>query len=484
MYTLNSYFSAHFAFFHSCVCSLSLSLSLSFAKVGILRKKNVCTYLIDRATYAHFHSDLMVSMDTREGGGGRGRGGRGGRGGFYNSYSNNNASYSSGNPSWNYNSNTGNQPYYGNTNSNSTSGGGRWGGRGRGRGRGGRGGYQGQANAAPDVEFVSDMRGHRKKVTCMCVDYDRQQLLTGSHDQTVRVWNCQTGECLFVNEVGGEVDCMLVEGGFLFVGLKTSHGQGQIKVWNLNDPSATHHTLEGHIGQVTALAVANGMVFSGGQDKTIRVWKVGQSGGFECAAVLDQQSSDGHRSSVSSMCVAGGILFSGDTGGTIKVWDLDAGSIKQTLIKAHRNAQYPAITSLLIWEGHLMSGSLDGEIKIWEPATDGKNMVNPASIYVYPENNQSGGGSGGRGRGRGYRQPGNNGVLALCGVADLEGKAVLMVSYNTEHCIKMFELPTFGDRGTLTHVNNPRAMACHPHAQLLFAGDETGKVKCWRWKKA
>ena len=204
---------------------------------------------------------------------------------------------------------------------------------------------------------------------------------------------------------------------------------------------------------------------------------------FDCAAVLDQQTSDGHRSSVSSMTVAGLMLFSGDTGGTIKVWDLEAGTIKQTLIKAHRNAQYPAITQLLIWEGHLLSGSLDGEIKIWEPASDGTNVVNPTCIYTYPEGTPSAGGQGGRGRG--YRNPGNsnlNGVLAMQGVADLDGKAVLMVSYNTEHCIKLMELPNFGDRGILTHVNNPRALAAFPQAHLLFAGDETGKVKTWRWK--
>lgn len=182
------------------------------------------------------------------------------------------------------------------------------------------------------------------------------------------------------------------------------------------------------------------------------------------------------------MTVAGLMLFSGDTAGTVKVWDLEAGTIKQTLIKAHRNAQYPAITQLLIWEGHLLSSSLDGEIKIWEPASDGTSVVNPTCIYTYPESSSASQG-GGRGRGRGYRgTPNLNGVLAMQGVADLEGKAVLMVSYNTEHCIKLFELPTFADRGNLTHVNNPRAMAAFPQAQLLFAGDETGKVKTWRWK--
>ena len=329
---------------------------------------------------------------------------------------------------------------------------------------------------------MSDLRGHKTKITCLAINDATSQLLSGSHDGTVRVWDCATGQNVFTQEVGGEVDSILVEHGWLFVGVKTREGRGEVKGWSLGGGGEVR--LEGHIGQVTSLAAGNGMLFSGGQDKTIRVWKPSsaQAGAhhFECAAVLDQQNADGHRSSISCMTMAGPILFSGDTAGTIKVWDLQTGSIKQTLIKAHRNAQYPAITQLLIWEGHLLSGSLDGEIKIWEPASDGTNMVNPTCVYTHPEEMHNPG--GGRGRGRGYRNSTNNGVLAMQGVADLEGKAVLMVSYNTEHCIKLYELPTFVDRGTLTHVNNPRAMASFPQAQLLFAGDETGKLKTWRWK--
>lgn len=334
-----------------------------------------------------------------------------------------------------------------------------------------------------DVEFLSDLKGHKRKITCMCLDQERGQLYTGSHDQTVRVWNCQTGDCTATTEVGGEVDSMLMEGGFLFVGVKTVQGQGQVKIWNMS--TMQNIVLEGHTGQVTALAAANGMLFSGGQDKTIRVWKMNPAtGGFECAAVL-QQEQDGHRASVTFMCASGPFLFSGDSAGTIKVWDLAAGLIKQTLIKAHKNSQHPAIMSLLIWEGHLISGSLDGEIKIWEPAEPNTgNVVNPVSVYVYPEKeeNQSHG-RGGRGRGRSsYSRGPINGVLSMCGVADLEGKAVLMVSYNSENSIRLFELPTFIDRGSLGHIVNPRAMIGFPPGNLMIAGDETGKVKCWKWK--
>lgn len=417
----------------------------------------------------------MVQMDTREGGRGysSNRGGGGGRG----YYSSNRGGYSN---QFSYQGDNNNSSYSGR-------GGGYWGGRGRrGRGRysnapGGSSGGGRNTVLPHDVEFLSDLKGHKRKVTCMCLDQERGQLLTGSHDQTVRVWNCQTGECEATTQVGGEVDSMLMQAGFLFVGVKTAQGQGQIKVWNMSNMQ--HTVLEGHVGQVTALAAANGMLFSGGQDKTIRVWKVNPAtGNFECAAVL-QQEQDGHRLSVSFMCVSEPFLFSGDTGGTIKVWDLEAGVIKQTLIKAHKNSQHPAIMSLLIWEGHLISGSLDGDIKIWEPADPATgNVVNPTCIYVYPERDESQ--SRGRGRGRSYssRGPSANGVLSMCGVADLAGKAVLMVSYNTENSIRLFELPTFIDRGSLSHIANARAMTGFPPGNLMIGGDEHGKVKCWRWK--
>jgi len=57
----------------------------------------------------------------------------------------------------------------------------------------------------------------------------------GSHDQTVRVWNCQTGECEATTQVGGEVDSMLMQAGFLFIGVRTVQGQGQIKAWNMSN---------------------------------------------------------------------------------------------------------------------------------------------------------------------------------------------------------------------------------------------------------
>ena len=63
-----------------------------------------------------------------------------------------------------------------------------------------------------------------------------------------------------------------------------------------------------------------------------------------------------------------------------------------------------------------------------------------------------------------------------------QNRCVLMASYNGERCIRMWELPSFEARGTLADVNNARAMAGSASAQLVFSGDEHGRVKVWKWK--
>ena len=46
------------------------------------------------------------------------------------------------------------------------------------------------------------------------------ELYSCSHDGTIRVWDSQSGQCTSCVEVGGEVDAMLIDSGFLFAGLK------------------------------------------------------------------------------------------------------------------------------------------------------------------------------------------------------------------------------------------------------------------------
>ncbi|KAL4858740.1 Zinc finger CCCH domain-containing protein 17 [Chlorella vulgaris] len=423
--------------------------------------------------------------------GGGGRGGRGGgRGysgydaGYYEGGRGGGGGGRSGGGGGGYNNQSYNQNFYQGGRSQGARGRGYWGGRGgggRGRGRGrsdggggggGGGDRQAQAQREPppvDLDFVAELKGHSKKVTSVLMDEASGQLFTGSHDGSVRVWSCTTGQCTSTVPVGGEVTCMLLFAGFLFVGLKTKAGAGQVKCWN----TATNqeYLMEGHIGAVQALAAAGDMLFSAGQDASLRVWKLdAASGQWGCVAVLKVEQG-GHRAPISCLWASHPFLFSADYLGTLKVWDLAAGVVRQTVEKAHSGTDVPCITDLTVWEGHIVSASLDGLIKIWEPADPASGLIiNPTPIFSFPEQEQ------------GQRDANLSGILSLCGVPDAQNRCVLMASYNGERCIRLWELPSFEPRGTLTDVNNARAMAGSASAQLVFSGDEHGRVKVWKWK--
>lgn len=436
----------------------------------------------------------MASMDTGDGyGRGRGRGrnqyqggnrggyqggyqsGGGGRGGYQGGYQSGGGGRG-GYQDSGYNNGGGGRGY----NQNFTQGGrgrgrGYWGGRG-GRGRG-RGRYEGDRQAASqrepppnDLEFVAELKGHTKKVTTVLMDEAGGQLFTGSHDGTVRVWSCTTGQCVSTVQVGGEVACMLVFAGFLFVGLKTKAGAGQVKAWNMQS-NLEYPPMEGHTGAVQALAAAGDMLFSAGQDQSLRVWKLDPaSNQWGCVAVLKAEQG-GHRAPISCLWASHPFLFSADYLGTLKVWDLSTGAARQTIERAHSGSDVPCITDLTVWEGHIVSASLDGLIKIWEPADPATGLIiNPTPIFTFPEQEP------------GQRGDSLAGILALCGVADAQNRCVLMASYNGERCIRLWELPSFEARGTLGDVNNARAMAGSAAAQLVFSGDEHGRVKVWKWK--
>ncbi|RMZ56974.1 hypothetical protein APUTEX25_005036 [Auxenochlorella protothecoides] len=357
------------------------------------------------------------------------------------------------------------------------------GGRGRGRGRS----QPGQSQPAPeplpdDVEFLAELKGHTGKVTVVAMDQGSGQLFTGSHDGTVR--------CVSTVDVGGEVDSLLLEAGFLFVGIKTPANQGQIKAWNMSTNQET--VLEGHTGQVLSLAAAGGMLFSGAQDATIRVWKPSPLAGFECSAVL-RADGGGHSSPVSCLCASGPYLFSADFKGNIKarewhvgVWDVTAGVLRQAVDRAHSGAALAAITDLFVWQNCLFSGSLDGCIKVWEPCPDPSAVINAAPSFVFPDAAEGGAAArsptGPRPR-PGGPAPALPGILALAGLTDPAGRAVLMVSYNGEPVIRLWELPSFEGRGVLSGVKNVRAMTGYSAGNLLLSGDERGQVKIWRWRE-
>lgn len=72
-------------------------------------------------------------------------------------------------------------------------------------------------------------------------------------------------------------------------------------------------------------------------------------------------------------------------------------------------------------------------------------------------------------------------MLAMCGTTDGQGRPVLVTAHQ-ENCLRLLELPSFADRGTINEQKDVRAVGWAPGG-LIIAGSKFGDVRIWRWKQ-
>lgn len=293
---------------------------------------------------------------------------------------------------------------------------------------------------------MTQLTGHEKAVRAIALPGGANKLYTGGQDQTIRIWDCETGQCTSVVPMGGDVGCLLTESGWLFVGLPN-----EVKALNLQNNA--EQRLEGPKGQVHALAVSNDMLLAGAQDGNILAWK------FNISVSMFQPAASlwGHSAAVITLESAEGRLYSGSMDKTIKVWDLSTGQCVQTL-EGHTHV----VMGLLCWNQFLLSGSLDGTVKVWAAGQTGKLEWQ----YTYPEDSSSAGTL--------------DGVLTFCGFVDNNNKAILLCSFN-DNTVHLLELPSFTERGVLFSKDEVRSLQVGPGG-LVFSGDSGGGVKVWKWE--
>lgn len=286
--------------------------------------------------------------------------------------------------------------------------------------------------------MLTQLEGHQKVVSGIALPSGSDKLYTGSKDETVRVWDCQSGQCMGVINLGGEVGCMINEGPWVFVGIPNF-----VKAWNTQ--TSAEMSLSGPVGQVYAMVVGNDLLFAGTQDGTILAWKFNAATNcFEPAASLK-----GHNLGVVSLVVGANRLYSGSMDYSIRVWNLETLQCIQTL-KEHTSV----VMSVLCWDQFLLSCSLDKTIKVWV-ATESGNLE-----VTYTHNEE-------------------HGLLTLCGMHDSEAKPILLCSSN-DNSVHLYDLPSFSERGKIFAKQEVRAIQIGPSG-LFFTGDGSGQVKVWQW---
>ncbi|GMN68401.1 hypothetical protein TIFTF001_037457 [Ficus carica] len=106
------------------------------------------------------------------------------------------------------------------------------------------------------VSIITTLQGHTKAVTGIAYPLGGDQLYSGSIDRTLRVWNCHTGQCERVIDLGFEVCSLIREGLWIFVGLPNL-----VKAWNTQ--SGAEFSLDGPVGQVYAMIFDKNILFAG-----------------------------------------------------------------------------------------------------------------------------------------------------------------------------------------------------------------------------
>eukprot|EP00731_Ephydatia_muelleri_P025973 Em0018g73a len=192
------------------------------------------------------------------------------------------------------------------------------------------------------------LKGHRLTVTSIAHDGDL--LVSGSRDNTARVWSLQTLECINVLEAHTDsVNDVAVKDGLV----ATASSDGLVRVFNAKSGQCLR-LLQGHMGSVDHIAFDGKIIVSAGADCSIRVWEA-QKGRL-------LHTLTGHSQEIECLLLNGNIAVSGSWDSSIRVWSAPYG-VCRLVLTGHTQVVYcscinPSST-------RLVSGGGEGIVRVW-----------------------------------------------------------------------------------------------------------------------
>jgi WD40 repeat protein/pSer/pThr/pTyr-binding forkhead associated (FHA) protein len=214
--------------------------------------------------------------------------------------------------------------------------------------------------------------GQTEFVNSLCLSEDNRFALSGSNDNTLKLWEVDTGRCLrtfaghtnYVTSV-----CLSADSRFALSG----SNDNTLKLWEV-DTGRCLRTFAGHTNYVTSVCLSADSRFalSGSWDKSLKLWEVATG---RCLRTFE-----GHTDYVGSVCLSGDNRFALSGGGniffpfdkTLKLWEVATGRCLRTFA-GHISAVLSVCLSgdnrfALSGGGHTYNGH-DKTLKLWEVAT-------------------------------------------------------------------------------------------------------------------
>jgi len=217
-------------------------------------------------------------------------------------------------------------------------------------------------------------RGHTKSVLSVAFSADNRQIVSGSMDKTIRLWNT-LGECKHTIETDGAhsewVSCVRFSPNPGTPLVVSSSWDKTVKVWNLKD-CKLQTTLQNHNGYINTVTVSpdGSLCASAGKDGFALLWDL---------------SEGKHLYSLDAGDVINALVFSPDrywlcaaTQKGIRIWDLESKTVETEIDTTHPdffahasnvNAPKAPTCTSLAWSADgrtLFSGHSDNVIRVWE----------------------------------------------------------------------------------------------------------------------
>lgn len=199
-------------------------------------------------------------------------------------------------------------------------------------------------------ECLQVLKGHGNSVVALKVFNDK--LISASPDKTICVWDMTTWK--LDRRLTGHRSAVCALAVCANEKLASGSDDGQLKVWSCRNWTL-ERTIPAHSHVIWSLASCREFVISGSSDTTINVWDVNT---WRLVATLDQ-----HRDEVQALAVSDDTahLYSGSDDGVIRVWDTHSWQCVNKLEGHNR-----AVLSLAVYgPNYLVSGLGNGVVKIW-----------------------------------------------------------------------------------------------------------------------
>lgn len=283
--------------------------------------------------------------------------------------------------------------------------------------------------------------GHSSWIMAVAISADNQTLVSGSMDDTIRVWNLQTGE-LLQTLVGHTkvINCLAISpDGQTLVSGSDDHS---IRFWNLPTGKSLR-ILREHTRDVTSVSVSsNGEILaSGSEDRTVRLWKLHTG-----EAIRTLSGIAGMVKTV-TISLDGKTLASGGLDNQIKLWNLQTGTLLRTL-----TGHFNSVNAVAISPNNriLASGSKDKTVKVW-------NLPTGEPRYTL------------------------TGHLDAVNAVAISPDNRMVISGSNDKTVKLWNLENGELLATLTEHTNPvSAIAISPNGRILVSGGWDSTIKVWQ----